>query len=134
MTADLGIIGVVPADLGEAYINQHIALVRPSEEVVGRWLGRLLALGPSARAFRLLDETGAKAGLNLPALESVIVAVPSREEQIASNTVLDAVDEEIRAQRAASAKLGEIKAGLASDLLTGRVRVPESLFAPEAPV
>jgi len=44
ITADLGIVGVVPDGMGEAYINQHIALVRASHGVVNpRFVGHYLA-------------------------------------------------------------------------------------------
>jgi type I restriction enzyme S subunit len=82
ITADLGIVGVVPCSLGEAYVNQHIALVRPSDEVVPRWLGHYLAAGPASRQFRLLNDSGAKAGLNLPAIESIRIALPEKAEQV----------------------------------------------------
>ena len=107
--------------------NQHIALVRPGPRIVSRWLGRFLAHGPSARQFQMLNDSGAKAGLNLPAVESLLVAVPSREEQGAASHALDAIDFNVSEEQAFADKLRRIKSGLMTDLLTGRVRVPETL-------
>jgi type I restriction enzyme S subunit len=125
ITADLGIVGVVPHTFEEAYVNQHIALVRPGARIMSRWIGRFLASGPGANQFRSLNDSGAKAGLNLPAVASLMIAVPSPEEQIAASKVLDEIDEEIEGQLRFADKLGRIKSGLMDDLLTGRVRVPE---------
>ncbi|MHB1320562.1 MAG: restriction endonuclease subunit S [Acidithiobacillus ferrivorans] len=124
ITADLGIIGVVPDGLGEAYINQHIALVRPDLDAVNsRFVGHYLA-GPIAQTYiSKLNDAGAKAGLNLPTIRSLVTAKPLRPEQDLIATHLDEIDNRIQNATAESAKLRELKAGLMDDLLTGRVRV-----------
>lgn len=125
ITADLGIVGVIPEHFDDAYVNQHIALVRPAHGVNPRWLARYLAFGPSCKQFQMLNDTGAKAGMNLHAIESLLVVVPSLEEQLKSSKVLDAIDEQIDEEIQGVGKLRELKSGLMADLLTGRVRVPE---------
>jgi type I restriction enzyme S subunit len=127
VTADLGIIGVIPEAFEEAYVNQHIALVRPVETVCSRWIGRYLSFGPAANHFRMLNDTGAKAGMNLPSIASLRVAIPNREEQDRVKSVLDSMDATIAQQLLHQIKLQEIKSGLMNDLLTGRVRVPETI-------
>lgn len=124
ITADLGIVGVVPDGLGEAYINQHIALVRPDIDVVNsRFIGHYLA-GPIAQTYiSKLNDAGAKAGLNLPTIRGLVTAKPLRTEQDLIATRLDEIDNRIQNAIAESAKLRELKAGLMDDLLTGRVRV-----------
>ncbi|WP_200933015.1 restriction endonuclease subunit S [Acidovorax sp. Leaf160] len=124
ITADLGIIGVVPDGLGEAYINQHIALVRPDLEAVNsRFVGHYLA-GPVAQTYiSKLNDAGAKAGLNLPTIRGLLTAKPLRSEQDQIAARLDEIDNRIQNAAAESAKLRELKAGLMDDLLTGRVRV-----------
>lgn len=124
ITADLGIVGVVPNGLGEAYINQHIALVRPDLDAVNsRFVGHYLA-GPIAQTYiSKLNDSGAKAGLNLPAIRSLMTIRPLRPEQDLIAAHLDEIDERIQNATAESAKLRELKAGLMGDLLTGRVRV-----------
>jgi type I restriction enzyme S subunit len=123
ITADLGIIGVVPDDVGEAYVNQHIALVRvdPAKSN-SRWLGHFLA-GPGGRLqISRLNDTGAKAGLNLPTVKSLFVAAPSLHEQMILAERLDVIDSRIAAEERAIVKVAAIKRGLMEDLLTGRVR------------
>jgi type I restriction enzyme S subunit len=124
ITADLGIVGVVPDGLGEAYINQHIALVRPDLEAVNsRFVGHYLA-GPVAQTYiSKLNDAGAKAGLNLPTIRGLVTAKPLRPEQDQIAARLDEIDNRIQNATTESAKLRELKAGLMDDLLTGRVRV-----------
>lgn len=130
ITADLGIVGVVPDDLGEAYINQHIALVRPDIDAVNsRFVGHYLA-GPIAQTYiSKLNDAGAKAGLNLPTIRGLVTAKPRRAEQDLIATRLDEIDNRIQNATAEAAKLRELKSALMDDLLTGRVRVTPLLEA-----
>ncbi|MCH7377038.1 restriction endonuclease subunit S [Aeromonas sp. MR19] len=132
ITADLGIVGVVPDGLGEAYINQHIALVRPDLDAVNsRFVGHYLA-GPIAQTYiSKLNDAGAKAGLNLPTIRGLVTAKPLRTEQDLIATRLDEIDNRIQNATTESAKLRELKAGLMDDLLTGRVRVTPLLAEAE---
>ncbi|MES9518594.1 restriction endonuclease subunit S [Rhodococcus qingshengii] len=124
ITADLGIIGVVPSDLGEAYINQHIALVRFNEEESNsRWIGHYLS-SPLGRAqFSRLNDQGAKAGLNLPTISNLKFPAPSSAMQRKVVAVLDALDDRVTHAQLEVQKLQKQKQGLMCDLLTGRVRV-----------
>lgn len=124
ITADLGIVGVVADGMGEAYINQHIALVRPSFSAINpRYVGHYLA-SPVAQVYiSKLNDAGAKAGLNLPAVRGLLTARPVRAEQDLIAERLDGIDHRIQNAVTESAKLRELKAGLMDDLLTGRVRV-----------
>jgi len=124
ITADLGIIGVIPEDLGEAYVNQHIALVRLClNKANPRWVGYYLAGEQGLKQFYRLNDPGAKAGLNLPTVESLLVALPERSEQEKIAGTLDSCDARIVAEKKVMYKLQNLKAGLMEDLLDGQVRV-----------
>jgi len=124
ITADLGIVGVVPEGMGEAYINQHIALVRPSLNAINpRFVGHYLASPVAQTYISKLNDAGAKAGLNLPTIRGLITAKPQRGEQDLIAARLDEIDKRIQNATTESAKLRKFKAGLVDDLLTGRVRV-----------
>ena len=70
-------LGLIPENFGEAYINQHTAMVRPMEEMKGRYLAELFR-SPFAQdqfnapqrgiknSFRLTDVT--QFGVPLPPL------------------------------------------------------------------
>lgn len=131
ITAYLGIIGVVPDWIGEAYVNQHIALIRIDPSMAdARWLGHYLSGDQAQRRIRRLDDPGAKAGLNLPTVRAIQVCLPPRREQEAVVERLDAIDSGIGLEERFAAKLRLLKTGLMEDLLTGRVRVTPLLESP----
>ena len=62
----------------------------------------------------------------------LLLAIPSHEEQDRVTVILDSMDADVAEQQWLAAKLQHLKAGLMSDLLTGRIRVPESISAMES--
>ena len=81
VTADVGMIGLVPSTLGEAYINQHVALARPLPTVHPPFLAWWLASPRAQRQFRQLQRGATKVGLGLEDIRSVDVPFPSLPEQ-----------------------------------------------------
>ncbi len=127
ITADLGIIGVVPDWMGVSYINQHIARARLNRSRVNpRFLGYQLSGQIGQKQFYRLNDVGAKAGLNLPAVGRLKIWLPPLAEQNQVATALDAVQMSLREDEVILAKLVGLKSGLSSDLLTGRVRALEA--------
>jgi type I restriction enzyme S subunit len=125
ITADLGVIGVVNESLGEAYINQHVCLIRLESvnDVNPRWVGNFLSGHASQEQFEKKNDSGTKAGLNLPTIRSIVVPVPSLQEQNQVVHILDGLDEEISIKQKKRAKHQSLKKSLMQDLLTGKVRV-----------
>lgn len=124
VTADLGIIAVVPPRFEEGYVNQHIALVRFDQEKANpRFVGHFLQTVGGFEQFQRLNDSGAKAGLNLPAVASIRFPQvdPSEASHIAKK--LDAIDARIRGERIRLTKAKSLKFGLMQDLLTGKVPV-----------
>lgn len=80
ITADLGRTAVVPEGMGRAFINQHLAILRP-EGVHPEYLSSFLASDGGQRQFRRLNKGGVKAGLNFNDIRSVQVPLPSRSLQ-----------------------------------------------------
>ena len=123
ITAELGKIGLVPGDLGEAYINQHTALVRPNKEkVVPDLLAQLLATKSSKKRLNRLNESGAKAGLNLGTVRSFRVCLPKHDEQKKIAGFLGVLDAKIAALRDRIAGLERYKRGLMQALFSQRLR------------
>ncbi len=124
ITADLGIIGVVPDWMGVAYINQHIARARLDRTKVNpRFLGYQLSGLIGQKQFYRLNDVGAKAGLNLPAVGGLKAWLPPLTDQDRIASTLDGIQQALRQEEALLSKLKSLKAGLSSDLLTGRVRI-----------
>ncbi|MBI5933843.1 MAG: restriction endonuclease subunit S [Chloroflexi bacterium] len=124
VTADLGIIGVIPENFEEAYVNQHIALVKVNDEITNpRWLGHFLAGEIGKYQFQRMNDSGAKAGLNLPTVDSLSFANPPRNERDLIVKILDKQDDMITVEQEQVRKYQLLKQGLMQDLLSGQVRV-----------
>lgn len=135
VTADLGLIGVIPEGFGEGYVNQHIALVRIADpEVDQRFVGWFLQSRAGQAQFERHNESGAKAGLNLPTIRSLLVASPPLDEQRHIAKVLDANTERIAGFQAELDKQSYLKTALMQDLLTGKVSVAPLLTKEEGSV
>jgi type I restriction enzyme S subunit len=83
ITADVGMIAHVERDIGEAYINQHVALARPiKEKILPRFLALYLTCLIGGRGqFKALQRGATKVGLGLDDIRSIWVAVPPLDEQ-----------------------------------------------------
>jgi len=132
ITADLGIIGVIPEGFEEAYVNQHIALVRfQKTEVDPRFIGWFLGSRSGQSQFEKLNESGAKAGLNLPTIKNLLVPKMRMEEQTRIAAIIDASTQKSTEFQQRLSKLCSLKTALMQDLLTGRKRVTDLLINEE---
>ncbi len=81
ITADVGMVGYVPSNFEEAYINQHVALARPVQRVMGKYLSWLLSGDFAKEQFKALQKGATKAGLGLDDIRSISFGLPSLLEQ-----------------------------------------------------
>ncbi|BAZ08212.1 restriction modification system DNA specificity domain-containing protein [Calothrix sp. NIES-4071] len=82
ITADIGMVAVIPEDIPEAYINQHVALARPQEYLLSEYFGWYIA--SSECGFKQLKELQrgmTKIGLGLDDIRSIWIPLPPVEEQ-----------------------------------------------------
>lgn len=92
ITAELGMIGLVPDTLGESYINQHIALARPCQGVDARFLAWYLASEVDGkRRLQEMRRGATKAGLGLDDIRGVAFPLAPENEQKRIADKLDAV-------------------------------------------
>jgi type I restriction enzyme S subunit len=81
ITGDVGYAAIWDQDLGEAYVSQHVALVKPFTPEVSRWL-LLCLMAPTAGRRQLRSSIyGGKPGLNLNQVRSVVLPLPPVAEQ-----------------------------------------------------
>ena len=89
ITAELGKIGFIESDLGDAYVNHHIALVRiSSPKAYPKFVAYYLAETHRSNLWQRLNDSGAKAGLNLQTISKYPVTFPSLKQQIAVAEIL----------------------------------------------
>jgi type I restriction enzyme, S subunit len=90
ITADLGRVAVVPQTLGEAYINQHLALARPIEGLAPRYLAWYLASPFGLRQWDKLRRGATKIGLGLDDIRALEIPVPAPSVQQSTVNALEA--------------------------------------------
>ena len=73
---------LVEHDLGAAYVSQHVALCRPAEAVLPRFLyWYIIAEAGGRKQLNKMAYGAGKPGLNLENIRSVVVPLPARSEQ-----------------------------------------------------
>ena len=124
ITADLGVIGCIPSGFPDAYINQHIALVRLTPNTaLPYWVASYLVSPTGQSQFRRLNDPGAKAGLNLESIRQLIVPLPPTEEQQSISTLLASFDVALASEVEGLKQMQTVKKGLMQALLRGKKRV-----------
>ncbi|MCK8584565.1 restriction endonuclease subunit S [Yersinia ruckeri] len=94
ITADIGIIGYIDESITKpAYINQHISLVRFDDNSVNnKFVTYFLASENVQKKFLANSDLGAKAGMNLNGVRSIIFAIPTKKKQSAIAKALTDID------------------------------------------
>lgn len=82
ITADLGSIGLVHDDIGEAYVNQHIAMIRFLNPVQGEFMAWYLRSDYGQKDLLKNKRGGGKLGLGLEDIRDSRVPVVSDAEAI----------------------------------------------------
>ena len=125
ITADLGICCIYSSSLGEAYINQHIALVRIDAEhrSYARQVAYYICSEHCQEQIRSMNDSGAKAGLNLDSIRKVQVPLIEGGKGNKFVQSIDSLQDAIVRNACQLQQLAKAKNALSSDLLSGRKRV-----------
>lgn len=131
ITAQIGAVGVVPKGLGEAFVNQHTALIRLKRgESVPHWVAYGLLSSFGKDQCRLMTNGGTKIGLTLDDVRCLVVLLPPIEEQAAIVTGIErqtgALDVGISRLEREIELLREFRTRLVADVVTGKLDVREA--------
>jgi type I restriction enzyme S subunit len=125
ITADVGMVGFIPSDFEEAYINQHVALARPVQKVMGKYLSWLLSGDYAKEQFKALQKGATKAGLGLDDIKSISFGLPSILEQ---EKIVDEIEEKIsgldKLKKEIEQKIlhaSKLKSSILADAFSGRL-------------
>ena len=80
ITGEVGLLGLIPEDFGEAYINQHVCLVRFSSQIRNRYFPEFLR-SPLAYEQYEAPQRGIKNSFRLGDITEMVVPVPPEAEQ-----------------------------------------------------
>lgn len=119
---------LVDEELGEAYVSQHVAVVRPAVDSISPWI-LLCLMAPAAGRATLVERAygAGKPGLNLETIRALLIPFPPLREQqrILSKlgklmSTCDRLEAHLEAGRAAQTAL--LEATLGTALIQGRSR------------
>ena len=122
----VGNVALVDRELAEAYISQHVGLVRLSKPEVGRYINRFLSPNSPGNKQIAQSQSGqSKPGLNLQNLRDFWIALPPTEpEHRAIAEALSDVDALLGGLDRLIAKKRDLKQAAMQQLLTGQTRLP----------
>ena len=123
ITGEPGKATVADESMGEAYVSQHVALVRPRDTQSAKYLCRALQCKIGQEQFSRMAYGQTRPGLNLSDVGAATVAFAPISEQRNITSVLDAAEATVEVAREELAGLRLLKESTADGLLTGRVRV-----------
>jgi len=131
ITAQIGAVGVVPEGLGEAFVNQHTALIRLRYgESVPRWVAYGLLSQFGKNQCRLMTNGGTKIGLTLDDVRCLVVLLPPIKEQeslvIGIERKTADLDNAISRLERKIDLLREYRTRLVADVVAGKLDVREA--------
>ena len=97
ITADVGMIGLVREDM-DAYINQHVALARPKDNLYAEFLAWYFVSDVGLKQMQNKQRGATKIGLGLQDIRNIILKIPSLPEQ---HEIVRLIDELLARERAA---------------------------------
>lgn len=97
ITADVGMIGLVREDM-DAYINQHVALARPKDNLYAEFLAWYFVSDVGLKQMQNKQRGATKIGLGLQDIRSIILKIPSLPEQ---HEIVRLIDDLLARERAA---------------------------------
>lgn len=90
ITADLGSIALIPENIQEAYINQHIAMIRFNISVQGKFMAWYLKSDYGQKDLLKNKRGGGKLGLGLDDIRDTLVPIVDNEEAMMTVNQIDA--------------------------------------------
>ena len=81
ITAEIGMLGLIPADFEEAYINQHVGLIRFLKEAQAKYFPYIL-MSDFCRNQYYTTQSGMKNSFRLDNIQNILTPVPPLAEQI----------------------------------------------------
>jgi type I restriction enzyme S subunit len=143
ITAYIGSVAVVPKNIDEAYISQHVACCRPIPRAANvKWVAYVLLSPVGQTHGKLCMYGGTKQGLSLDDVKNYLVLLPPDHEQAELVSWIESatgdVDQTMVSAYREISLLREFRTRLIADVVTGKLdvreaaaRLPEEVEEPE---
>ncbi|SFO72669.1 type I restriction enzyme, S subunit [Cohaesibacter marisflavi] len=120
---DIAIPAYVASDSGDLVCGYHLAILRPLEQLDGRFLKYFIETPRSKHFFASRANGATRFGLTLPTIHEAEFSIPSKLEQKAISYVLKHCEKQLRQLQKKVSHLRTEKRALMQQLLTGKKRV-----------
>jgi len=121
--ASIGRCTVVPQNFAQANVNQHVCIIRTTDELHNKFLNMWLSSDYGQDQIMRFQAGGNREGLNFEQIRSIQVPVPHLDEQERSGEIIDSIQTSINEVQLKLHQTQFLKKSLMQDLLTGKVRV-----------
>jgi type I restriction enzyme S subunit len=125
--ASIGRVYFVESWLGEANVNQHVCILRPSSEVEPKYLYYILRSNIGQEQIRREQTGSGREGLNFELLKNFNTLLISFKEQKSIvhhiETECSRIDKQIDRTKKLIALLTEYRTALVSEVVTGKVKI-----------
>lgn len=121
ITAEIGNLGLIPEGFEEAYINQHIGLIRFMCMAQGRYIPYIF-LSNFCRDQYMITVSGLKNSFRLDNIQSILIPIPPVSEQVRIVSKLDALWNLITAIETDKAELSCIISSTKEEILSLAIR------------
>lgn len=108
----------------EFLISYSCAIIKKSRKINSKYLYHFITSNNAQRQIKLEINTGSQANIGIDSMKNnIVVSTPSTEEQTKIADVLSNLDYLITLHQRKCDKYSNIKKGMMSDLLTGKIRL-----------
>jgi len=121
ITADLGRTAVVPDNIGHAFINQHIALLRFNDKLNPYFISAYISSLGGRHLLERYNKGAAKSGLNFNDIKSLNVHTPPIELQNEFETIYHNIQAQKETLSQSKTELEKLYNGLLQDAFKGEI-------------
>lgn len=125
--ASIGRSCIVPDNIGEANVNQHVCIIRPTSAISPKYLNLVLGSSYGKQLIDSYQAGGGRQGLNFEQIKAFPIPAPPSDEQNRISDNINTWDEAIYLQTRKLQQLRKRRNGVAQELLRGNKRL--SIFA-----
>lgn len=125
ITADLGRTSVVPKNFGEAYINQHLALIRLNQNINPIYAAYFYNMPFGNNAIQKKNRSAVKAGLNFNDIKSFPIIIPKMMLQNQFATIVEKVETLKTESQVSLKELEHMYGVLSQKAFNGELKVKE---------
>uniref|UniRef100_UPI00162AE2BD restriction endonuclease subunit S n=1 Tax=Chryseobacterium echinoideorum TaxID=1549648 RepID=UPI00162AE2BD len=120
--ASLGRSCVVPENFKIGNVNQHVCIVRLTQNYNPRFVQPILSSNKGQTIFNSLQTGSGREGLNFESIKGIKLFFPDKNEQTKIATFLSLIDERITTQSKIIEQLETLIKGLSENLFSQKIR------------